>query len=146
MDADWLNALTHLNAFHIHALGEVFGTAVSEILDWDARYLFTFAQAFTSPEQIHDLGLDLRLAQSPETLRAIGTWEVRDVTDKINEELNKRGRPSIKNRQCETDIAIFRTMLGADFTTLVKQTGADHPVLRQSSAQHSQDDAQSPTQ
>ncbi|MGE4527831.1 MAG: hypothetical protein AB7D00_05630, partial [Rhodospirillaceae bacterium] len=40
---------------------------------------------------------------------------------KINEELNKRGRPSIRERQYETDITVFRAMLGADFASLVKQ-------------------------
>lgn len=121
VDDDWLNALTHIKFFQIHTLGEVFGPSISEILGWDARYLFAFTQAFSAPEQITDLGLDLRLVRVPEALLAIGTWEVRDVTDKINEELNKRGRPDIKDRRCETDIAVFRAMLGGDFPTLLKQ-------------------------
>lgn len=121
VDLDWLNALTHVKAFQARLLGEVFGPAVTEILDWDPRFLLAFAQAFAVPEQIRDLGLELRLVHTPEAARAIGAWEVRDVTDKVNEELNKRGRPNAKDRQYETDIAVFRTMLGADFPTLVKQ-------------------------
>jgi len=124
VDADWLNALTHVKAFQMHALGNVFGPAATEILDWDPLYLLAFAQAFSIPEQIVDLGLDLRLVHSPEALRALGTWDIRDVTGKINEELNKRGRPSIKDSQHETDIAVFRTMMGGDFPTLIKQPAA----------------------
>ena len=41
-------------------------------------------------------------------------------------ELNKLGRPNTKDRQCETDIAVFRGMLGADFQTLLKQPA---PIL-----------------
>ncbi|WP_337996963.1 hypothetical protein [Oleispirillum naphthae] len=121
VDTDWLNALTHIKAFQMHALGNAFGPAATEILDWDPRYLLAFAQAFSAPEQIAELGLDLRLIRSPEALLAIGTWAVRDVTDKINEELNKRGRPDLRERQHETDIAVFRAMLGSDFASLVKQ-------------------------
>jgi hypothetical protein len=126
VDADWLNALTHVQFFQIHALGEVFGAAVAEILGWDARFLLAFAQAFAVPEQITDLGLDIRLIHTPEALSAIGCWEVRDVTDKINVELNKRGRPNLQDRQSETDIAVFRAMLGGDFQTLLKQPA---PIL-----------------
>lgn len=120
-DPDWLNALTHVKAFQMRALGESFGPAAVEILDWDPRFLYSFAQSFAVPEQIRDLGLELRLVRTPEALRAVGNWDIRDVTDKINDELNKRGRPNVKDRQHETDISVFRTMLGADFPTLVKQ-------------------------
>lgn len=121
VDLDWLNALTHVKAFQARLLGEVFGPAATEILDWDPRFLLAFAQSFAVPEQIRDLGLELRLVRTPEAVQALGAWEVRDVTDKVNEELNKRGRPSVKDRQHETDIAVFRTMLGADFPTVIKQ-------------------------
>ena len=89
---DWLNALTHVKAFQVRALGETFGPAVSEILDWDPLFLLAFAQSFSVPEQIRDLGLELRLVRTPEALREVASWDIRDVTDKINEELNKRGR------------------------------------------------------
>ncbi len=121
---DWLNALTHVKAFQVRALGETFGPAVSEILDWDPLFLLAFAQSFSVPEQIRDLGLELRLVRTPEALREVASWDIRDVTDKINEELNKRGRPNTKDRQHETDISVFRTMLGADFPTLMKQPAA----------------------
>lgn len=121
VDLDWLNALTYVKAFQARTLGAVFGPAVTEILEWEPQFLLAFAQAFTVPEQIRDIALELRLVHTPEAVRALGAWEVRDVTDKINEELNKRGRPSVKDQQYETDIAVFRTMLGADFPTLVKQ-------------------------
>ncbi|MBN2751569.1 MAG: hypothetical protein JXQ84_02560 [Rhodospirillaceae bacterium] len=121
VDTDWLNALTHIKAYQIHALGSIFGPATSEILNWDALYLLAFAQAFSASEQIIDLGLDLRLIHAPDALHAIGSWDIRDVTEKINEELNKRGRPNTSNPQFETDITVFRGMLGSDFPTLIKQ-------------------------
>jgi len=119
---NWLNALTHLKAFQIRALGESFGPAVTEILEWDAEYLYAFTQAFKVPEQIRDMGLELRLLSSAEAVNAIATWEVRDVTENVNEELKKRGRKTTETQQYETDIAVFRTMLGGDFATLVRQS------------------------
>jgi len=119
---DWLKSLTHLQAFQIRALADTLGTAVSEILDWKAEYLYAFTQAFTITEQIRDLGLEIRLLETPEALNAIATWEVRDITEKVAEELKKRGRNAGEEKQFETDIAVFRTMLGADFATLMRQS------------------------
>ena len=120
-DADWVNAATHLEAFQVRALAEAFGPSVIEMLDWDPAYLLAFAESFTVPEQIEALGVDLRLVHDPEALRAIGGWEVRDVTAKNDEELNRHGQPASGATQNETDIAVFRAMLGMDFDTLLKQ-------------------------
>lgn len=118
---NWLNAITHLKAFQIRALGESYGPAATEILDWSPQYLYAFTQAFTVPEQIRDLGLELRLLTTSESINAIASWEVRDVTEKVSEELRKRGRNPGESKQYETDISVFRTMLGADFPTLMRQ-------------------------
>ncbi len=124
---NWLNAVTHLKAFQIRALGETFGPATSEILEWSAQYMYAFTQAFTVQEQIRDLGLELRLLTTPEALDAIASWEVRDVTERVNEELRKRGRKTVETQQYETDISVFRTMLGGDFPTLIRQPA---PTIR----------------
>lgn len=117
---DTLYALAMLKAFHMRALRQAFGAGFRAIFEWEPDTIKAIGENFNCVEQVRDLGDALGLIHNPEALIVLAKWEVRDVTDKINEERAARGLPEVKGHRFETDIAAGRSILGPYFNALME--------------------------
>lgn len=117
---DSLYALAMLKAFHMRALRQAFGAGFRNIFEWEPDTIKAIGENFNCVEQVRDLGDALGVINNPQSLIVLGQWEVRDITDKINEERSARGLPEVKGSRFETDIAAGRSILGPYFNTLME--------------------------
>ncbi|SIS86356.1 hypothetical protein [Insolitispirillum peregrinum] len=117
---DVLYALAMLKAFHMRALRQAFGAGFRNVFDWSPDTIKAVAENFNCVEQVRDLGDAIGLIRDPQALIVLGKWEVRDITDKVNEERAARGLPEVKGHRFETDIAAGRSILGPYFNTLIE--------------------------
>ncbi|MBF0095455.1 MAG: hypothetical protein HQL34_13050 [Alphaproteobacteria bacterium] len=118
---DHLVAISKLPAAHIEALNEALGPRATDLAGWEPEFVTAIAESLTCPEQIRDIGQHILVLKGPAAIRAIGKWPIRDVTDKVNEEVTRRGGPKIAGKAYETDIGTVRNLLGGDFTLLLEQ-------------------------
>jgi len=121
-----LNAIVKLKGYHVAGLQTGMGKRFGELLTWKPDFIEAITEAFTCPEQIKDLGENILVVTNPESLRAIGKWEIRDVTDRVNEERKASGHKSSGGPFYETDIGVVQRMLGREFSILMEQPA---PVL-----------------
>ena len=61
----------------------------------EPQYDQAIGENFTCVEQIGDIGEAFAAIEDPEALAVLGRWEIRDITDKVNEERASRGRSKI---------------------------------------------------
>lgn len=115
-----LDALIHIPAPVLSALRKSLETEFQALLNKDPEVLRAVADSFTVPEQVQDLGQGILLMDSPDAIRAIGQWDIRDVTDRVNEDREKRGMPPIAGPVHSTDIRVMRGLLGNEFNHLLE--------------------------
>ncbi|WP_142848574.1 hypothetical protein [Telmatospirillum sp. J64-1] len=118
---DYLAALRHFKAFHVRELRKLLLGDFALILDWQPDFITAVIDSFQCVEQFRDLGecfLDLK---TPEMIRALGRWEKRDITDKINAQRVKAGKSKLKGRRFETDIGAMRKIMGMKFSTMFER-------------------------
>lgn len=121
IDAEKLYALATLKSYHLRALRQTLGAGFKNIADWDAELIKAIGSSFNCVEQIRDLGDAIAAVHSPEAMAVLGRWEVRDVTERLNEERAGRGLSELKGQRFETDLAAARLILGGFFNTLVSE-------------------------
>lgn len=120
-DPDVLYALATLKPYHLRALRMVFGAGFRNVFDMQPEIIRAIGTSFFCVEQVRDLGDAIAVVRSADAMRAIGAWETRDVTERINEERARRGQPELKGRSFETDIAVGRRIIGPYFNTLMEE-------------------------
>lgn len=116
-----LYALASLKAYHLRALRQVFRAGFKNIAKWDPEVIRAISHSFTCVEQMLDLGEALGVISSAEGMAAVGAWEIRDITDRINEERASRGEPKIAGNRFETDIAAADKIFGSYFTSIMSE-------------------------
>ncbi len=121
-DLAFVQALSTLKAFHVRSMNKVLAQKIQGILFWDAERVDAVIRNLDCVEQFTDLGELLEHISDPEVLDAIGSWEKRDITEKVNSERRTKGLKVLKGRRFETDIGVIRRMLGPQFATLLSST------------------------
>lgn len=120
VEPEKLHALALLKSYHLRALRQVFGAGFRNVFEWPPETIHALGENFNCVEQVRDLGDAIGMIKSAEAMAALGRWEVRDVTAKVNEERSARGQPEVKGHRFETDIAAGRAILGPYFNTLME--------------------------
>ncbi|MCF8480036.1 MAG: hypothetical protein K9H25_06365 [Rhodospirillum sp.] len=121
MELEHLKAFSHLRPHALHALRQAMGKEFIEVTEWEPDYVNAIADSFRVVEQFRDLGPYIVTVKSASTIRAIGSWEIRDVTDRMNATRTKQGKQRLKGRRFETDIAVVRHVLGKHFEELLER-------------------------
>lgn len=121
IDPDHLYALATLKAYHLRALRQTFGAGFKNIRTWDPEIIKGIGTAFDCVEQVRDLGDAIGVLRSPASLEALGRWEKRDITERVNRERAARGQGKLKGRRFETDIGVGQRILGPYFNTLMEE-------------------------
>lgn len=119
MPLEQLHAVTLLQPHALHALRQAMGREFLEIVDWNADYLVALAESFQVVEQYRDLGPYVTNIKDPETIRVLGRFGTRDVTEQVNRNRIKQGKQKLKGRRFETDIAVISHVLGKHFEDLL---------------------------
>lgn len=127
-----LEAIARIHVPVLAALRKTLDARFPDFLELDAAHLEAVAETFTVPEQVQDLGQSLLLVQSPDAIRAIGAWDIRDITERVNEDRDKRGLPPVKTSVHATDIRVMRGLLGSEFDHLMEYPAALLNVFGQS--------------
>ncbi len=120
VEPDKLHALALLKPYHLRALRQVFGAGFRNVFEWPPETITALGEHFNCVEQVRDLGDAIGMVNSAEAMAALGRWEVRDITGKVNEERVARGQPEIKGHRFETDIEAGRAILGPYFNSLME--------------------------
>ncbi|MBF0333359.1 MAG: hypothetical protein HQL40_06885 [Alphaproteobacteria bacterium] len=120
-EEDFLNVLAKLKGFQARGLRAVMKDRFPEILGWDARMVEAVVETFQCPEQFRDLGDAFAEAENHDAIRAIGHWERRDITERVNVERVRQGKERLKGRRHETDIGAARPLIGEHFRTLMRR-------------------------
>ncbi|MEO5375254.1 MAG: hypothetical protein H7840_13420 [Alphaproteobacteria bacterium] len=116
-----LQAIALLKSYHVRGLYESLGARASDLAGWTPEFITAIAEALSCYEQVRDIGQYFMVVKGAPAIRALGKWSTRDVTEKVNEELTRRGRPKVVGQAFETDIGIVRTLLTGDFAALMEQ-------------------------
>jgi len=120
VDDGRLDPLVRMRPRVLRALRESLGKDFPQLLELDAEYLEAMATAFTVPEQARDLGKSLLLIQSADAIHALAAWDKHDITDKVNEDREKRGKEPLREPVYATDIRSLRGILGNEFDHLME--------------------------
>ncbi len=120
-DPEVLYALATLKSYHLRAMRMVFGAGFKNIFEMNPDIIRAIGTSFFCVEQVRDLGDAIAVMQSPEAMQAVGAWETRDITERVNEERARRGQPELKGRSFETDISVGRRIIGQFFNTLMEE-------------------------
>lgn len=120
-NTDRLQAIARLRYYHVRGLAETLGTRTSDLAGWPPDFINAVAEALTCYEQVRDIGQYFLVVKGPMAVRALGKWGIRDVTEKVNEELTRHGRPKVVGNAYETDIHTVRNLLAGDFSLLMEQ-------------------------
>ncbi len=121
-DYPFVKALSKLKAFHVRSMNKIMEKKVQGILFWEAERVDAVIRNFECVEQFTDMAELFEHIGNPDVLDAIGTWEKRDITEKVNSERRTKGLKVLKGRRFETDIGVIRRMLGPHFATLLSST------------------------
>lgn len=121
VEPERLYALASLKSFHLRALKQALGAGFKNLGEWDAEVVRAIAHGFECVEQIRDLGEGFAMVTSAESLVALGRWEKRDITERVNEERRIKGLDPVKGRRFDTDIGVARRVLGNYFNNLVAE-------------------------
>jgi len=115
-----LDPLVRMHPRVLRAARESLGKDFPTLMEMDPAYLDAMASAFTIPEQVQDLGKSLLLVRAPDALHALASWDRRDITEKVNEDREKRGKPPLTEPVYTTDIRALRGILGNEFDHLME--------------------------
>ena len=118
-DLAFLKALSRLKAFQVRAMNKILEKKIQGILFWEAERVEAVINNFDCVEQFTDLGELFEYIIDPQVLNAIGTWDKRDITERVNSERRTKGLKLLKGRRFETDIGVIRRMLGQHFPALL---------------------------
>jgi len=102
------------------ALRETLDVDFPEVLGRGPAFVQAIADALTVPEQVRDLGRALTMIQDPQAVLALGSWDIRDVTEKVNEDRESKGLPPIQGSVYSTDIRVLKGVLGNEFNHLME--------------------------
>ncbi|MFN3076976.1 MAG: hypothetical protein ABT940_08885 [Alphaproteobacteria bacterium] len=116
-----LRAVTMLKDFHINAINEALAAQSPDLVGWSPELIIAIAESFSCFEQLRDIGPYLLVLKGPSAVRALGRWNIRDVTEKVNEERTRRGGSKLAGNAYETDIGTVRNLLAGDFGQLMEQ-------------------------
>jgi len=115
-----LDALAQVPPRVLQALRASLNKDFPGLVDKDPAFLQAVATAFRVPEQVHDLGKSLLLVKSPEGLVALAGWDIHDITERVNEERERRGQQPLKDSAYATDIRALRAIIGNEFDHLME--------------------------
>ncbi|MQX35903.1 hypothetical protein [Roseospira navarrensis] len=115
-----LEAMARIHPRVLKALRTALGPDFSRLMAAGPDYLSAVGEALTVPEQASDLGKSLLLLQTPEAVRAIGAWDIHDVTEEVNAERKKKGMPALRVPTYKTDIRALQGVLGPEFDHLLE--------------------------
>lgn len=104
-DKSFVDAVKPLKCFQWRGLRAAMGKHFIRTIDWAPEMFESIAQGFAYPEQLRDLGDNILLLNSPDKLRAVGSWEART---------NSEGA-------VETDVGGVRRALGQLFGLLLER-------------------------
>jgi len=119
-DDSVLEAITRINPRVLKALRETLDQEFARLMQSGSEKLAAIADAFTVPEQVQDLGKTLMLLETPDAIRAVGRWDIRDETDRINQERKRKDIPPLKVPAHTTDIRVLQGVLGGEFNHLIE--------------------------
>ena len=119
IDTEVLYALATLKAYHLRALRKVLRSGFKNIAAWNPNMIKAISENFTCVEQISDIGEAFAAIEDPEALAVLGRWEIRDITDKVNEERASRGRSKISGHRFETDLGLADKVFGSRLPTFL---------------------------
>jgi hypothetical protein len=121
MELEHLRAFAELKPHALHALRQAMGKEFIEVTRWEPDYVMAIAETFQVVEQFRDLGPYIVTVKGADTIRVLGAWEIRDITEQVNKDRVKQGKQRLKGRRYETDIAIVHHMLGRHFEKLLER-------------------------
>ncbi len=119
-DGEVLTAFSRMAPEVVIALRETLDVEFPEVVGRGPAFVNAIAESLRVPEQVRDLGRALSLIQNPEALRTLGAWDIRDVTEKVNEDREKRSLPAISGPVYSTDIRVMKGVLGNEFNHLLE--------------------------
>ncbi|NKD77828.1 hypothetical protein HEQ60_08650 [Haematospirillum sp. H1815] len=119
IDPDVLYAMATLKAYHLRALRQVLRSGFKNIAAWQPDTIRALGVHFTCVEQIRDIGEAFGSITDPEAITVLGKWEIRDITDKVNEERASRGEPKVSGHKFETDLGLADKIFGSWFTAML---------------------------
>ena len=119
IDTEVLYALATLKAYHLRALRQVLRSGFKNIASWNANMIKAISENFTCVEQIKDIGDSFAAIEDPEALTVLGKWEIRDITDRVNEERASRGESKVSGHRFETDLGLGDKIFGSRFATFL---------------------------
>jgi hypothetical protein len=120
IDPEILSAFSRMTTESVIAMRESLGAQFPEFVDRGAPIVAAVADTLRVPEQLRDLGQGLCFLRDPDAVRAIGGWDIRDVTEKVNEDREKRGLPVLVGPIHSTDIRVLAGVLGSEFNHLME--------------------------
>lgn len=123
-DDEYAIAVRNLKPYQVRSMRQVMAGEFTKVLDWSADMVRAVGEAFQCVDQFRDLGDFFILLTTPEAVRAVGRWERRDVTDRVNERRKQKGKAPLKGRRWETDIGLIKRILGTQFGTLLEREAA----------------------
>lgn len=119
IDPEVLYAMATLKAYHLRALRQVLRSGFKNVASWQPDMIRAISVHFMCVEQIRDIGEAFGAITDPEAIATLGRWEIRDITDKVNEERASRGESKISGHKFETDIGLGDKIFGSWFAAML---------------------------
>ncbi|ABC22749.1 hypothetical protein [Rhodospirillum rubrum] len=121
LELEQLSAIATLSPHALHALRQAMGRDFLEITRWEADHVRALSETFQVVEQYRDLGPYVIAVTNPQSIRVIGQWDTRDITERVNAARIQQGKERLKGRRYETDIAVIRHVMGKHFEGLLER-------------------------
>lgn len=119
IDPEVLYGMATLKAYHLRALRQVLRSGFKNIASWQPDMIRAISVHFMCVEQIRDIGEAFGAITDPEAIATLGRWEIRDITDKVNEERASRGESKVSGHKFETDIGLGDKIFGSWFAAML---------------------------
>lgn len=120
-DDHYAAAVRRLKPFQARSMRQVMDAKFVDCLEWPPEMIDAVSESFQCVEQFRDLGDFFIMLKTCEAIQAIGRWERRDITARVNAERKKQGKSPLKGRRWDTDIAHIKRVLGTQFGTLLER-------------------------
>jgi hypothetical protein len=121
LPADRLEAVFKLQAFQLARINEFTRGRLDDFLNRDAEFIDAVATHLHTDAHFVDLQHDFMSIQSVEMVEALGSMELRDASEKANEERRTRGLGPVTEPVYETDIGVLRKIFEQYFSELLQQ-------------------------